>query len=372
MKIGAVGDIALTHDYDVIYNAKGPSYPFELVQDVLSEHDILIGNLECPFCLGGEVYPKKLSIRAHPGYAGGIKKAGFTVLTLGNNHVLDYREKAFFETISILDSHGIQWCGAGRDLAEACEPVIIERDGISVAIASRCEVTIEAPFYASPNSRGVAPLDLEQLESDIRSLRSKVDIIIVVPHWGVEDWEYPTPDQVVKAHRIIEMGADLVIGHHPHVIQGIEKYRNGYIAYSMGNLLFPDLEWRWANEYGEVKHAKLKMSRIRKRSGILSVEVSKNGISGVRMIPCRSEADLRVRPLKDSPLHDFRMWALSRPITMKNYPSFWSSYSTINGGRLYLRDFAQKLTSLRRILSYARRKSTMLWSDIRSRSGPDE
>jgi len=371
MRIGAVGDIALTHDYDVIYDAKGPSYPFELVQDTLSEHDILIGNLESPLCFGGEVYARKLSVRAHPGYVKGIKDAGFTVLTLGNNHILDYREKAFFETISILDSHGIQRCGAGSDLDEACKPVIAEKDGISVGIVSRCEVAIEAPFYASPNLRGIAPLNLEQLESEIRSLRSKVDIVIVALHWGVEDWKYPSPDQVVKAHRIIDMGADLLIGHHPHVLQGIEKYRNGYIAYSMGNFLFSDLEWRWANDEGEVMHATLKMSRIRRQTGILSVDVSKSGITGACMVPCRAGTDLRVCPIKDGPLNDFRIWALSRPITMKNYPSFWSYYSTFNTGRMNLSIFAQKITSMRRILAYAQRKSSALWKNARPQPGPD-
>lgn len=371
MKIGAVGDIALTHDYDVIYHAKGPNYPFELVRDILTEHDILIGNLEGPLCLGGEVYPDRLSVKAHPGYINGLKDAGFTALVLGNNHILDYREKAFFETISMLDAHGIQRCGAGRDLAEANMPVITEKEGISVGIVSRCDVTIESPFYASLNFRGVAPLNFLQLEGDIRALRSKVDTVIVVLHWGAEDWVYPTPDQIVKAHLIIDMGADLVIGHHPHVLQGIEKYKNGYIAYSMGNFLFSDLDWRWANESGEIKRARLGMSRTRKQTGILSIDVTKEGIAEVRMIPCRIGRDLRVAAIENTPFSDLRMKALSLPIQMKGYPFFWKHYSTVNSRWLTTKRFAEKLSNPRRVLAYLERKTSELWREFRSPTGPD-
>ncbi len=351
-KIGLVGDIALTHDYDVLHGAKGPHYPFELMRKVFSEHDLLIGNLEAPLCLGGEPYPMKLSLKTHPGYAVGLKEAGFTALTLGNNHIMDYREQAFYDTIEILDSQGIHWCGAGKDLAEARKPVIMEKNGISIGMLSCCEVKIDSPFYASEETRGIAPLDLDQLNQDIASLKGNADIVIVSLHWGIEDWAYPTPDQVEKAHRIIEMGAHLVIGHHPHVLQGIERYKHGYIAYSLGNFLFSDVDWRWVNAQGEVRHSQLKLNSSRKLSAVFSASVSKSGIRKVRMMPCKLRDDLRIVPVDDSPSFKLRMNTLSEPIRLIKYNKFWTLYDTIKTGWVYFLSNAKRIKNFHKLFTY--------------------
>ncbi len=326
IKIGFVGDIALTHSYDALYEAKGPHYPFERIRETLAGYDILIGNLEAPLCLGGEPYPFKVSLRTHPGYAAGMKDAGFTALSLANNHILDYREQAMYETMGSLDSQGVGWFGAGAGLEEANRPAIIERKGISLGVLSRCEVTIDSPFYASGTERGIAPLDLEELAHAIASLKGKVHIVAVSLHWGKEDWRYPSPDQVRTARGIIDMGADLVIGHHPHVLQGIERYRHGHIAYSLGNFLFSDLDWRWVNGEGEVVHAFMKLNRARRESAIFSADISETGIQRVSLTGCRTGKDLRVAVVDDPGRFDVRMRALSAPIAMSRYAAFWTMY----------------------------------------------
>lgn len=352
LKIGFVGDIALTHDYDVLHWAKGPHYPFELMKEVFSRHDLLVGNLEAPLCLGGEPYPMKLSLKTHPGYAAGLKEAGFTALTLGNNHVLDYREQPFYDTIEILDSQGIQWCGAGRDLAQARKPVVMEKNGISIGMLSCCEVKIDSPFYASQESRGIAPVDLDLLSRDIASLKGRADIVVVSLHWGIEDWAYPTPDQVEKAHRIIDMGAHLVIGHHPHVLQGVERYRHGYIAYSLGNFLFSDLDWRWVSPQGEVRHSQMKLNRSRKQSAVFSADVSSSGIHEVRMIPCTLRDDLRIAPGNDFTSFELRMKALSGPIRLMRYDRFWTLYDTVKTGWIGFLTNAKRLKNIHKLVAY--------------------
>jgi hypothetical protein len=349
LKLGFVGDIALTHDYDVLYIAKGPHYPFEFVDSILKNHDVLIGNLESPFCLGGETYPLKLSLRAHPGYAAGLKDAGFTAMTVGNNHILDYREQAFFETLEILDSHGLKSCGAGSDVKEASKPAIIEKKGIAIAVLSCCDVTIDSPFYATEATRGIALLDMEKLESEIKALRREVDIIVISPHWGKEDWRYPLPGQVAKARALIDFGADLVIGHHPHVIQGVERYKNGWIAYSLGNFLFSDIEWRWLNLQGEIRSSQKKQSHARKQTMIFSADVTERGVRDVHLIPCQIGIDLRVKPMDSLHLSSMAMGMLSWPIALHNYNAFWLRYDKLNSFRIILWENAKRLKNIHKL-----------------------
>jgi hypothetical protein len=348
-RVGFMGDIALSHDYDVMYSARGPHYPFELMKDVFKAHDVLIGNLEAPFCLGGETYPMKLSLRAHPGYAAGLKEAGFSVLTLGNNHILDYREQAFYETIEILDSSGLMRCGAGATLQEARRPALIEKNGITIGVLSCCDVVIDSPFYASDTMRGIAPLDMEGLEEDIRALRDKADIVIVSPHWGKEDWRYPHPGQVAQARRMIDCGAHLVVGHHPHVVQGLERYKHGYIGYSLGNFLFSDLDWKWLNLQGELMHSHRRQGRARRKTVVLSAEVTKSGVRGATMIACSIVRDLRVRPEAGRMLSRAVMDILSLPIGLKHYGELWARYDRLNTLSMALTENAGRLKNIHKL-----------------------
>lgn len=329
IRIGFVGDIALTHSYDALYQAKGPDYPFELVRGPLARHDVLVGNLEAPFCLGGETYPLKVSLRAHPGYAAGIGRAGFTALSLANNHILDYREQAFYHTIGLLDSQGIMHCGAGVCLEDAYRPAVIEKKGISIGILARCDVPIDSPFYASETSRGIAPLDLDQLAGAIKSLKGSVHVVAVYLHWGKEDWRYPSPEQVRAARAIIDTGADLVVGHHPHVLQGVERYHGGYIAYSLGNFLFSDLDWRWVSGEGKVIHSKLRPGRARRQSAIFSADVSESGVQAVTLTGCWTDHTLRAQVVSGRRLFGARMRTLSEPIAMNRYDAFWRLYDSV-------------------------------------------
>lgn len=326
LKFAAVGDIALSHHYDSLYHRWGPDYPFEHVRQLFKDYDIVLGNLEAPFSIGGETYPLKCSLKAHPKYINGLKRAGFSIFSLSNNHILDFQEKAFFDTITNLNDNNILCFGAGRNLAEARKPTIVTRKDISIGFLGYCDVTIDSPFVASESFRGISSFNIEEVEKDITDIINKVDIIIVSLHWGIENYLYPTPEQILSARKIVDFGADLIIGHHPHVLQGIEKYRNGYIAYSLGNFLFSEIYWTWINNEGIPAISKIRLNKRNREGAILSAIVEKNGIKNIDLIPCFIADNLQVKPICNHRIFHEKILKISRKLHVTNYKEFWYNY----------------------------------------------
>lgn len=233
LTITAVGDIMLAG----IDSAKGIDFPFDSTRTFLQSADITIGNLEAPFGVGGKPFDKKFTFRVSPQWAPSLVRAGFDVLHLANNHILDYGLGPFFYTLHILDSLGLTHCGAGanRDSAEA--PAILCRNGIRVAFLG-FSLTYPEAFWATPKRPGTAFAKKERVVFLIDSLRTLVDLVVVSFHWGKELHTFPEAYQREFAHLSIDAGADLVLGHHSHVLQGIEFYKNVPIVYSLGNFVF--------------------------------------------------------------------------------------------------------------------------------------
>ena len=151
--------------------------------------------------------------------------------------LLDYGETALLDTIDLLKKNGIAPVGAGRNSEIAGKPAIRYAGGTRTAfLAYNC--TLPESYYAREKHSGVSSGEIIKIIRDIAGIRKKVDLIVVSFHWGKEYEEIPTKGQVKLAHRTINAGADLIIGHHPHVLQGIEFYRGGLIAYSLGNFVF--------------------------------------------------------------------------------------------------------------------------------------
>ncbi len=205
---------------------------------LLKTADIAMLNLECPVTLRGSKIPKPFNFRMKPGFLHALPDAGVTLVNIANNHIFDYGREGLFDTISYLDSVGLKHVGAGRNAAEAYRPVVLSRRGIRIGFLGFYGGG-EAPAAGS-RSPGVARRDLARAVESIRLLRSldSVDVVIVNLHWGTELATAPDPGQREFAHRLIDAGADAVIGHHPHVLQGIERYGKGVIVYSLGNFLF--------------------------------------------------------------------------------------------------------------------------------------
>ena len=200
--------------------------------------DITMVNLETPVTLRGSPIQKPFNFRVRPEFAAALSFAGIAVVNIANNHIFDFGPEGLFDTISYLDSLKIHHVGAGRNLGEAHAGVVCPLRGIRIGFLGYYGGG-EAPG-ATATSPGVARRRLPEIRRDIEGLRTRdsVDFVVVNLHWGTELADHPDDEQQEFAHDVIDAGADAVIGHHPHVLQGIERYHGGVIVYSLGNLLF--------------------------------------------------------------------------------------------------------------------------------------
>lgn len=274
-RIAFVGDISLNGAYDELLILRGSGFPFEKIKAKFEDSELVVGNLESPFCSGDLIpaFPMKTPLKADPGYAQGLKWAGFDVLNLSNNHVLDYGEQAVAETQHTLNDHKILHFGYGKDLDEAKRMRIVQVEGMKVGFVGYTDVLIDSPFFAGSSIRGVAGFVIDDAVEDTIRNRQRVDFLVISLHWGIEYFHLPTPDQIDNARKLIDAGADVVIGHHPHVLQGIEKYKRGLIAYSLGNFVFSEVLWEWHTPEGEKRLTKYALKKDNRQTVIFKVDI---------------------------------------------------------------------------------------------------
>ncbi|MCG2677530.1 CapA family protein, partial [bacterium] len=193
---------------------------------------------ESPLSTKGEPVPnKEYTFRANPKVAEGLKDAGFDVLSLANNHILDYGGEALFETIEVLDSKMIFHIGAGKNIQEAREPIILKVKNKKFGFLAYSN-TFPEEFWAKEEKAGTAYGKFSSVKEDVKELKEKVDFLIISFHWGDEEQVSPQEYQRNLAHLAIDNGADIILGHHTHMLSGIETYKNGVIIYSLGNFAF--------------------------------------------------------------------------------------------------------------------------------------
>ncbi len=234
----AVGDIMLAHRLKPFIEEYGSAYPYKYTAYIFKEADISFANLESPLSTEGEPIPdKEYTFRAHPQVAEGLKEVGFDVLSLANNHILDYGKGALFETIEVLDSRMIFHIGAGRNIQEAREPAMVKVKSRRFGFLAYSN-TLPKEFWAEEDKPGTAYGKFSRVKEDVKELKEKVDFLIVSFHWGNEEEIAPQEYQRNLAHLAIDQGADIILGHHPHILSGIETYGNGVIIYSLGNFAF--------------------------------------------------------------------------------------------------------------------------------------
>jgi poly-gamma-glutamate synthesis protein (capsule biosynthesis protein) len=233
----AVGDINF-HSIDGLI-LKDQEYPWKGTIDILKRASILVGNLEAPLSKRGSVYTEKTwLLRADPRTVDSLVKAGFHILTLANNHMMDYGPVAMQDTLVALDNAGIARTGAGNNLAEARKPAIVSAsDGTKFAFLSY-SLTYPEIFWANATRPGTPYGNPTFFVADIKEAKALADHVIVSFHWGKELQNYPSAYQKNYGRLAIDSGASVVLGHHPHVLQGIEVYKGGLIAYSLGNYVF--------------------------------------------------------------------------------------------------------------------------------------
>jgi poly-gamma-glutamate synthesis protein (capsule biosynthesis protein) len=245
----AVGDVMLGSWVVSILDSAGSDYPFDSTKHILQNAGLAIANLEAPFTeRGTRVENKEYTFRVPPKHARGLKESGFDILHLANNHILDFGPEGLFDTMAALDSLALFYIGAGKNISAAYKPVILERAGAEGEKLRfgflGFSLTHPEDYYADKNKPGTAFPFWRRYIAALDSLAPKVDIMVVSFHWGAEKMVKPKPYQIDMAHAAIDRGADIVLGHHPHVLQSVELYRpranarQGLIAYSLGNFAF--------------------------------------------------------------------------------------------------------------------------------------
>ncbi|WP_345528471.1 CapA family protein [Nocardioides endophyticus] len=219
------------------------------MSDRLASADITVGNLESTLARLGPPNPVQGDpFHAPPEARRDLRLAGFDAIDLANNHTGDYGDESLVQTIELLREGGRPTFGAGRDLAEAREPVLIERHGVRFgflgfnAIGETAEAGPAQPGALSvsmPPRTG--PLDRRELGrvlSDVRRLQRRADVVVVMPHWGQQYTHRPEPVQHEVARALVRAGADLVVGGHPHWVQGVEEVDDALVVHSLGNFVF--------------------------------------------------------------------------------------------------------------------------------------
>ncbi|GMK45668.1 hypothetical protein PghCCS26_27960 [Paenibacillus glycanilyticus] len=240
VSLAFVGDILLAESVGDMMKQYGDDYPYKEALFHLSEPDLTAANLEYPVTNRGiPAEDKQFVFKGDAGALPALRDSGIDIVTLANNHTLDQGVEGLMDTMTHLNKAGINHVGAGKNDTEAFAPVIKEANGIKVAYIGVSKVVPTGDWKADKNRAGVAETyDTTRTKAAIKKAKEKADLVVVMVHWGIEKAETPEQYQRDFAREYIDSGADLVIGSHPHVLQGFEQYKGKWIAYSLGNFIF--------------------------------------------------------------------------------------------------------------------------------------
>jgi len=267
--LAAVGDVTLGEQVGPAVEAHGGAYPWTGVARTLRDADVTVGNLETSVSTRGVAASKQYAFRGPPQALPAMGRlAGFDVLTLANNHAVDYGPEALLDTIRYVRAAGIQPIGAGANADLARRPAIVEAGGLRVALLGYSDVN-PLGFPATAWTPGTARADPAAIAADVRAARHRADVVVCFFHWGVELQPQPDARQRSLASACLAAGAQVVLGAHPHVFGRIERPgRRALVAWTLGNFVFPS-------------------SGAPAQTGILEVRLGADGVRGYRVLPVR-------------------------------------------------------------------------------------
>jgi poly-gamma-glutamate capsule biosynthesis protein CapA/YwtB (metallophosphatase superfamily) len=262
LTMSAVGDLMLARRVGRAIAADGDfGGPLRPTSRWLAAADVTVGNLESSLSRLGRPRQGSDSFGADPRILRGLTAAGFDVLSLANNHVGDYGTRSLIETVKRIRGAKIVTVGAGANTPQAWRPAIIERDGVRFGFLAFNAIGESPPARRSepgvvqlrmqPRLGKLSAGDLDAMRDAIQQLRPEVDVLTVLPHWGQQYTSEPVADQRTVARALVNAGADLVIGSHPHWVQGAEIYHGKLIAYSLGNYVF-DMDFSRQTQEGVI------------------------------------------------------------------------------------------------------------------------
>lgn len=274
VRLMAVGDLEMAFGVGRRIVNIGPEVPFAQVAGYFETADIVLANLECSLSRNGAPWPQKqLHFGAPAQAANALAVGGVDVVSVANNHSLDFGPQAFLDTLALLDAAGVTHSGGGADQASAHAPLILERNGLRVAFLSYV-TAFWGPYHfttrsweATPGKAGIAIARATDIAADVTNARTLADVVVVSLHADGEYHRLPKTSQRRMADAAIGAGAALVVGSGPHVLQGYRAGDHTLIAYSLGNFVFPGYTGR------------------AKDSAILDVTLTADGVTSFAWIP---------------------------------------------------------------------------------------
>lgn len=333
--VSAVGDVAAFFE--------DPETMFDKVQPLLDEADVRFGQNERHYNTSDATPIGTFTEQVPPGHAAYLKPAGFDVVSFASNHCMDLGAEPMMDTVQALRDQGMDVIGVGRNIAEARRPAIIDHEGTKIAFLAYCSV-LRPAFEADVAKAGAAPMrahtlyqqwdyqpgtaphvrtypyeaDLAALVEDVKRVRAEADVVIVSMHWGLHFVESIIADyQKAVAHAAIDAGADAIVGHHPHVIKGIEVYKNRPIFYSLGNFAFDlpasEVEERlatapgrkatydnWGWVYEDPEWSRYTFPPSSRRTMIVQFAVEDGAIARASFVPLMINKQAQPEPLADA------------------------------------------------------------------------
>ncbi|MBR5510460.1 MAG: CapA family protein [Lachnospiraceae bacterium] len=287
VRISFAGDVQFSEQYLSDYDQKGISALTDTeMLSLMQDSDLFLLNEEFPFSLRGEPMPdKQFTFRTDPKYVKILQELGTDIVTVANNHALDFGMDAFCDTLDTLNQADITYIGGGYDITEASAAAVRTIEGQTFAFLGATRVSPSYSWYANSSQPGLfQTYDPAGLNEAIKTADAAYDHVIVFVHWGIERNDIPEEYQRVLAKGYIDAGADLIVGCHPHVLQGFEYYKNVPIVYSLGNYLF-------GNRTGETL--------------LLQAVFSPEGTLDIELVPCQRKNGVLSRIQEPAALYDY-------------------------------------------------------------------
>jgi poly-gamma-glutamate capsule biosynthesis protein CapA/YwtB (metallophosphatase superfamily) len=265
--LDAVGDITFGEQVGPALAARGADYPWTYVARTLRAADLTTGNLETSVSTRGTAAVKEYTFRGGPAALPPLARlAGFDVLTLANNHTVDFGREALLDTLRNVHATGIETIGAGANALQARRPAVLERGGLRIALLGYSDVN-PAGFTATSTSPGTAAAEVAAITADVHAALRRADVAVCFFHWGLELHATPTSRQQLLAAACLNAGAKLVLGAHPHVLGGLSRpAARSLVAWTLGNFVFPS-------------------SGVNARTAILRVDLDATGVRDGRLLP---------------------------------------------------------------------------------------
>lgn len=269
--IAVAGDTTQSDVFGEATSWRDMSYPFEDVAGLFCGADLAFVNLETSVSTRGESEKNEgYGFRTDPKYLEVYTQAGIDIVSCANNHTRDFGMDALADTFTSLDEYGIRYVGAGMNKTEAEKLETFELNGIKVGFTAINMINMNPTWYATDDRAGLNCVDSWDCERQLELIRKydeQCDVLFVSVHWGLEYYNTITEEQQEFAHKLCDSGADIILGHHPHVLQPIEAYNDSVIFYSLGNFLF------------------YKMDDDAGKTALFEIEIDKNGFIGGKIYP---------------------------------------------------------------------------------------